>query len=297
MIKKYMARIKLKDITRKKYQDMINDLKSLDYAETTISGVHVTGRMIFKKAIEFKTIKIDPTQYVTLPKTAKTIEELESEEEIIKYLEKDELSVFLQTAKEKGLDKDYPVFLMLAYTGMRVGEMCALKWKDIDFEVGSVNITKTLDCHSGKALEYKLTTPKTIASRRTISIDEVVLEELKKHKAKQNIVRMKNKTTYLEKDFVFTKELENFGYPEVTKTIERRMKRLLKKAKLNPGLTPHSLRHTHTSLLAEAGVSLPEIMERLGHKDDKVTRQVYMHTTKTMKKEASRKFSELMKSL
>ena len=83
----------------------------------------------------------------------------------------------------------------------------------------------------------------------------------------------------------------------VIKTIENRMHRLLKNAGLNTALTPHSLRHTHTSLLAEAGVSLPEIMERLGHKDDETTRIVYLHTTKTMKKEASRKFSELMKSL
>ena len=75
------------------------------------------------------------------------------------------------------------------------------------------------------------------------------------------------------------------------------MKRLLKLANLNQILTPHSLRHTHTSLLAEAGVGLAEIMDRLGHKDDATTKAVYLHVTKTMKKEASDKFSELMKSL
>lgn len=71
----------------------------------------------------------------------------------------------------------------------------------------------------------------------------------------------------------------------------------LKTPILNESLTPHSLRHTHTSLLAEAGVGLQEIMERLGHKDDDTTRNVYMHVTKTMKKEASHKFGELMRSL
>lgn len=75
------------------------------------------------------------------------------------------------------------------------------------------------------------------------------------------------------------------------------MNRLLKIVKLNEELTPHSLRHTHTSLLAEAKVGLEEIMERLGHADDEITRRVYLHVTKTMKKEASQKFSELMKSL
>ncbi|HWQ71967.1 MAG TPA: tyrosine-type recombinase/integrase [Desulfitobacteriaceae bacterium] len=75
------------------------------------------------------------------------------------------------------------------------------------------------------------------------------------------------------------------------------MTRILKIAKLNQELTPHSLRHTHTSLLAEADVGLKEIMERLGHSDDDITRKVYLHVTKTKKKEASQKFAELMRNL
>lgn len=75
------------------------------------------------------------------------------------------------------------------------------------------------------------------------------------------------------------------------------MRSLLKIAELNTNLTPHSLRHTHTSLLAEAGVSLPQIMERLGHKDEDTTKNVYLHVTKEMKKEASQKFKELMENL
>jgi integrase len=60
---------------------------------------------------------------------------------------------------------------------------------------------------------------------------------------------------------------------------------------------PHSLRHTHTSLLAEAGVELLQIMERLGHTDDETTTRVYLHITKDRKKEASQKFGELMRGL
>jgi integrase len=75
------------------------------------------------------------------------------------------------------------------------------------------------------------------------------------------------------------------------------MKRLLRIACLNEDLTPHSLRHTHTSLLAEARVSLEQIMDRLGHTDDQITKNVYLHDTQEMKKEASQKFGELMRSL
>ena len=75
------------------------------------------------------------------------------------------------------------------------------------------------------------------------------------------------------------------------------MIRLLKIAGLNQDLTPHSLRHTHVSLLAEAGVSLPDIMDRLGHGDDDTTKLIYLHVTKKKKKEASQRFAELMRNL
>ncbi len=70
-----------------------------------------------------------------------------------------------------------------------------------------------------------------------------------------------------------------------------------KLAGLNKKLTPHSLRHTHTSLLGEAGVLLEDIMNSLGHTDDDTTRNIYRHPTEEMKKEASQKFGQLMRSL
>lgn len=87
------------------------------------------------------------------------------------------------------------------------------------------------------------------------------------------------------------------GYPRTIKQYELRMERLLCLAGLNTELTPHSLRHTHVSLLAETGIELHEIMDRLGHKDDVTTQQIYLHVTKYKKKEASRKFAELMRGL
>ena len=109
---------------------------------------------------------------------------------------------------------------------------------------------------------------------------------------------MKHRDIYHDEDFVFASIDEDLpSYPLYIKKVENRMRRLLKIAELNPELTPHSLRHTHTSLLAEAGVSLPQIMERLGHKDEDTTKNVYLHVTKEMKKEASQKFKELMENL
>ncbi|MDT2291639.1 hypothetical protein P7H15_00070 [Paenibacillus larvae] len=66
--------------------------------------------MIFQRAIELKIIKNDPTSSAVIPKRQRTIEDLETEKEIPKYMEKEELALFLQTAKEKGLDRDYAIF-------------------------------------------------------------------------------------------------------------------------------------------------------------------------------------------
>ncbi|CAH2715076.1 hypothetical protein BACCIP111895_02260 [Neobacillus rhizosphaerae] len=104
-------------------------------------------------------IKKDPTEYAYLKKDKKTIEQLE-EEEVPKYLEKEELAMFLKTAREQGLELDYLMFLILSYTGIRVGELIALKWKDIDFNNHTISITKTYYNPTNNTLEYQLVTPR-----------------------------------------------------------------------------------------------------------------------------------------
>lgn len=293
----YFAKLKIREISRKKYQDTLNGLHNRGFATNTIDGAHRTGRMIFKKAVEMEIIKKDPSEYAVAPRRQKTVDELEQEKEVPNYLEKEELAMFLRMAKKHGLGIDHIVFKVLAYTGMRVGELSALKWSDIDLEEGTIGITKTYYNPKNNTKQYQLLTPKTLTSKRNIDIDPSVISDLEEHKALQNKIHMKHRKTYHDENFVFTNLERNHGYPLLIKMIDLRMDRLLKLAKLNESLTPHSLRHTHTSLLAEAGANLPEIMERLGHKDDDTTKNVYLHVTKTVKKETSHKFAELMKGL
>lgn len=212
-------------------------------------------------------------------------------------MEKEDLALFLKTAKDQGLEHDYLAFLILSYSGIRAGELISLKWKDIDFINHTISITKTLYNPSNNALKYQLGTPKTRKSRRKIIVDEDVIDALKEHKKVQEEVIEQLGDTYYNQDFIFAKMQGQYGYPIVIKNVRDRMKRLLRIACLNENLTPHSLRHTHTSLLAEAGVSLEQIMDRLGHTDDQITKNVYLHVTQEMKKEASQKFGELMRSL
>lgn len=291
----YFKEIQLRDVTKVMYQDMLFELRKT-LAKNTLSGVNATGKMIFKKAVELDYLKNDPSIYAVLPRVQATVEELENDSNIPLYFEKEELAEFLNVAKESFHQQVYAIFMTLAYTGMRVGELCALKWKDIDYNNNTIRIYKTYYNPDNNTINYTLLTPKTAASRRTIEVDEDVIKILKQHKVEQNQLILKMPAWHKE-SFVITKVLRYPGYPETVKQIESFMKQILRKTGVNKHLTPHSLRHTHISLLAEAGASLEEIMDRVGHVDDSTTKNIYLHVTKDMKKEASHKFSSLMKDL
>ncbi len=297
---RYFAKYKIKDITKRMYQSALNDLKkNQQLAHNTISGIHGTGRMIFKRAMEQDLLLIDPTEFAFIPKDKKTVEDIENQKVQEKYLEKHELKALLDTAKEHGAIDDYVIFLTLAWTGLRAGELLALKWKDINFDEQTINITKTYYNPKNNTKDYKLLPPKTKGSIRKIDVEDEVLNALHKHQLKQKEIKLQVGKEYYDHDFVFGRlNPPYFGYPHFIKTIENRMDSLLNKTpSVHKRLTPHSLRHTHTSLLAEAGVELLQIMDRLGHTEDDTTTQVYLHITKDRKKEASQKFGNLMRSL
>lgn len=290
----YFGYVKLKDINGVRYQKVLYDLQQKGYSNSSIDGVHSTGRMIFKKALEFELIKKNPTEFAKVPRKIDSVQELETRNKDIKYLEKHELAAFLKAAKNEGLQYDHLIFSLLAYSGMRAGELLALKWNDINFNESTINITKTLYNPKNREKEFELLTPKTSGSVRKIKIDEDILSLLKKHKKEQTEWKMMTRDEYVDQNFIITRMS---GYPETIKKIAIRMKRLLKLIKIERNLTPHSFRHTHTSLLIEAGVGIKEIQQRLGHTDIETTMNIYAHMTKEMEEKASHKFSELMRSL
>jgi integrase len=297
----YFAKLIASEITEDDYQNALLGLKKGEegrdpLARNTLSGIHTTGKMIFKYGMKIGAVKHDPTISAYVPVDITTVEELENHKEIPNYLEKEELHHFLNTARIHGLDNDYETFYTLSYTGIRVGELCALKEINIDFENNKIKINKTLYNPKNNYKEYVLNPPKTKSSVREIYVEPEVVQGFENLLTIQKIEKEKRPTTYHDQGFVFAKTGVFAGFPQVVKMVELRMKRLLKLAGLNNELSPHSLRHTHTSLLAEAGVSLEQIMERLGHSDDKITKTIYLHITKPKKKEASQKFGELMRT-
>ncbi|WP_318264018.1 site-specific integrase [Peribacillus simplex] len=250
--------------------------------------------MNFRKALTQGLIKINPTENFKIPKKQQSVEELEKAEEEIVFLEKEELAYFLKLTYTDGLAMDSLIFTVLSYTGLRIGELLALKWGDSKETQGTIRVTKTLYNPNNHFEKYQLLTPKTKGSIRTIKIDEMLLNMLKKHRIKQNEIKLKNRLVYNDNGFIFARE---DGHPQLRKVVDTRLKRLLKKAGIKKHITPHSFRHTHSSLLIEAGVGIKEIQQRLGHTDINTTMNIYAHMTDNMEEKASHQFSKLMEDL
>lgn len=295
--KERFAGTKLKELTAFQYQELLNDMRRDGFAKSTIDLLHAPMKMLYRKAIQLKMIENNITAEVEIPTFQQTVEQLETEEELPQYLEKEELAKLLKTAREMDDPQGFHALFVLAYTGMRIGELCALKTSDIDEVNRSISITKTLYDRFG-VLNFQLNTPKTKSSIRKIDVSETVIKILRQQAAWRKEYRISVADKYYkEAEFVFVNEKKLPGYPSPMKRFDEFMKLALEKAGLPTTLTPHSLRHTYTSLMAEAGVELPAIQRLLGHLNDNVTRRVYLHVTKPKKREAVEKLDSLMNGL
>jgi len=114
-------------------------------------------------------------------------------------------------------------------------------------------------------------------------MNPIIMQLLKKRVHLNAVHKMKYKTQmedFHDGDFVFQRPN---GYPFITKNVGDRMKRIMKYIGIKKGLTPHSFRHTHISMMTKSGVDLPTIMKRVGHEDPDTTLKVYTHVTNKMK--------------
>ncbi|MED5019298.1 tyrosine-type recombinase/integrase [Paenibacillus chibensis] len=285
---------KLKDITSYEYQKYLNQLKKQGRKQGTIRQYHSTAKLLFSDAVRKEIINSNPAEDAVLPAFKITLKEIESGlTEVPKFLEKEQLKNLLQLIRFRGKPQEYAIFFTLAYTGLRIGELMALKVSDINFEERSISITKSVTAHKSVKV-FHLGPPKNMSSIRKVSIGDSVIKVLKGQLAWRE-AKIKNGELQYDGDFLFW-STRYPGYPACVSTIDDRFKILLEQADLSTELTPHSLRHTHVSLLAEAGEQLAVIQERLGHKNDEMTKRVYLHVTEGQRKLIPDRFEQVMNS-
>ena len=237
-------------------------------------------------AIKLELIQTNPMKLVTMP--TKRVDPTEDEEELNFYT-KEELLHFLKCMEEENNFKAYTLFRILAFSGMRKGEALALTWEDINFKDCDIRINKALS--RGKDNRLYVKTTKTKSSRRTLKMDERTMEILAdwRKKQKQDYLIL-GFNTLQPKQLVFSSR-EN-GLMQPTKT-RKWMLHVQQKYGLKE-ITTHGLRHTHCSLLFEAGATIKEVQDRLGHGDVQTTMNIYAHVTKKVKAETIQKFVDYL---
>lgn len=298
LIKSKIGGLRVQQIILPIYQKFLNGLKKEDYSKSTLLNVHAVMKMMLDLAIEMDLVKKNVSKSAKIPSYNKTVEELENAEEIPEFLEKEELKKLLDHALKSGDLQGYRSLYILSYTGIRVGELCALKDTDIDEVNNEISIKKTL--YVPKSIKnFVLNTPKNKSSIRTVGVTRRVMQMIKEQLAYRAEFKMLHRKEYQYNgpNFLFFSEGRHKGYPKRIGEVEKFMSEILKSSKLPEDLTPHSLRHTFTSLMAEAGVDIDSIQAILGHVNDETTRAVYLHMTKARKQAATEMLDKLMNSV
>lgn len=236
-------------------------------------------------AIKRGYMQTNPFTHVDMPTAASQKTLVAAEDETENFYTREQLIEFLACLERENNYKAYTLFRLLAFGGMRKGEALALTWNDLNFTTNELRINKALS--RGKDNQLYVKSTKTGVAR-TIKMDDKTMSVLKewKKKQKQDYLIL-GFNTLQPKQLVFSNEHNEYLQPTKTR---KWIVHVQKKYNLGT-ITTHGLRHTHCSLLFEAGATLKEVQDRLGHSDVQTTMNIYAHVTKKAKEEAILKFA------
>ena len=238
----YFGDAKVSDITPMRIKDWQNHIKASNVSSSLIRSINVSFSAMLNFAVKYYNLAQNP--FVKTGKIGK----------IAKRVEFWELEDYMEVSSS--IDKpDYKVpFDLLFWSGMRIGELLALKAEDFDFDNNTISITKTYNTGLKMILS-----PKTASGNRVISMPEAIMEE-----TKEDFASMYDLPEYpfrLHRIFTYRDWLKRYAEKNGKKVIHL-----------------HDLRHSHaTYLIKHAVVSLPAIAKRLGHSSPVITLQTYAH--------------------
>ena len=272
----------VRNIDRRLLQKVIDQLIKDGRSRNYTSKIKFKLNQIMKYALRMNYINSNEMLFVELPRKITTSDDLKKKR--TKYLDQKEFNLFIKTLQKEAL-RDYRlnkyirIAKVLFLTGMRYGELAALSYKeDIDFSKKTIHIRHTYDFRLKKR-----TAPKTAKSDRIITAPQKVLDIIKE----QIIENTKNG---FDTDSIF---INTLGEPITSARVIIPLKNHGKKLGIDKNITTHMFRHSHISLLAELGIPLTAIMDRVGHSDSKTTLEIYSHVTQKMVSDISSKLDKI----
>lgn len=267
----YFGNSKLSAVTKANYQRFLNEFGQ-DKSKETVSKLVGSIRSCVTEAVNENIIPSNFTLgVVAVYDKSKTRK--------VEYLSVAEIKALI-SALESGLKpRSISRYMILTaiYTGMRVGEIMALTWDDLDYQAKTVRINKSYDYINGQVKE-----PKTASSVRTVRVSAGLLSLLDQLRVnKQNLI-FANPT----------------GKVPTPAACNATLKRFLTKCEIDKqGFHFHSLRHSHVALLLYEGVPLYAISKRLGHSDMSITAKKYAYLIDELKQRSDDRIDEILTSL
>ena len=246
-------------------------------APGTVRLIHAALRRALSDAVKRGLVARNVATLVSPPR----IERYEAQ-----TLTAEQAEQLLEAARGSRLDT---LLIMALTTGMRRGELLALRWDDVDLKQGLISVHRTMTRVGGYG--YREGEPKTRSSRRRIVLPGVTLDALKEHEMQHEAIRMEMGDRWHEKGLVFCDRYGGFFSPD---EVLRSFSKLLKKIGL-PHMRFHDLRHSAATILLVAGVHPKVVQERLGHSTIAMTLDVYSHVLPSMQQEAAGKIDDLFK--
>lgn len=278
----YFGKMKLDKITSSDVQTFINSLskKTINY----VNARSIISR-ILQHGVLLQLIQHNPARDIVLPRKQN------KDSDKVKFIEKDDLKKFLDYIEKDKLRNyktnfNYVLYKLLLATGLRIGEACALEWSDIDLINGTINIDKTYS----KSIR-RLSTTKSKSGTRLISIDQATVNMLKLYQVRQR--QLFHEVGGKAPKVVFATPTRKYFHTFVR---QNALDRVCIEAGI-PRFTFHAFRHTHASLLLNAGISYKELQYRLGHSNIAMTLDVYSHLSKDKEKEAVSYFEKAINSI
>ncbi len=259
-IKPALGRIKLKDLTVIHVRGLYKERLESGLAPRMVQLVHVLLHKALTQAVMDGLIPRNVTEAVKAPRP---------EKKEIQPLSPEQARVLLATARG---DRFEALYMLAISTGMRQGEMLALKWEDINFDARTLQVKRTLSTATGGG--FKFGAPKTARSRRSIKLPGTALSALRQHREVQFEERRKLTGLVTDYGLVFTSRVGTPVYRQ--DLITRSFKPLLKRAGL-PDIRFHDLRHTCATLLLVKGIHAKLVQELLGHSTISITLDTYSH--------------------
>ena len=236
----------------------------------TVRRVHAVLHRAFRDAMRWGLIARNPCDGADPPKLRA------SRQTQFSTWSADELKRFLDFVQD---DKLYPLWLLLATTGMRRGEALGLRWCDLELGHGEAAIRQTVVSHH---YVIAMSEPKTARGRRVVALDD--------HSVAALAIYKKEKSPEQEDELVFCYRTKT---PLNPIDISKRFVKMSKGAGLRR-IRLHDLRHTHATLALQAGIHPKIVSERLGHSTISLTLDIYSHAIPHLQKEAAAELATLV---